>query len=145
MKPLALYISGPLVVALLAPLALGVTSPQIYLPIAVGAMVVVFMFSLVVAAPLFLIVARLFQVRLLTFIGLSFVAGFVSFLTFALMSEPTGFGVGDVVLVHEGQLTPAGWENALMQSARIGLASIPGGVLWWLAARVPLEEPLHGA
>ncbi len=143
MKHLALYLSGPLIVALLVPLALG--GLKLYPMVLVGTIPVVLLFSLVVAMPLFMVVARKFQVRALTFIGLAFVAGFISFLAFAYLSTPTASSVGDTVHVQDGQFTLAGWKEALLQSVAVGLASIPGGLLWWLAARTPLERSLHGA
>ncbi len=145
MKRLALYLSGPIVVAILAPLAFGLESLGLYPAILVGTIPVVLLLSLVVAMPLFVIVARKFRVRASIFIGLAFFAGFISFLVFAYLSAPTTSSVGDTIYVQNGQFTFAGWKQALLQSTAVGLASVPGGLLWWLAARTPLERSPHGA
>jgi hypothetical protein len=143
MKRLALYFSGPLLVALLAPLALG--AGPLYPYVLTGAIPLVLIFTLFIAAPLFMVVARKFGVRAPLFIGLAFCAGFLSYLMFSLLSSPTNASVGGVAFAIEGDLTAAGWISVLCQSLAIGIVSIPSGILWWLGARIPLDRTPHGA
>ena len=140
MRHLALYLSGPLVVALLVPFALGVVDKSLYGLIVIGTIPVVLLFTLLIAAPLFMLVARADQAGWPRFAALAFVAGFVSFVVFGYLSAPSYSGVGSVVHVYNGKFTAAGWRQLLVQSLAVGAASIPGGVLWWLGARTPLEE-----
>jgi hypothetical protein len=145
MKRIALYLSGPVVVALLVPLAFGVAGLKLYPMLVVASIPVVLAFTLLVAAPLFVFAGRRFPIRAATFVGLAFAAGFLSFLVFTYLSTPTYSSVDEVVHVQDGQLTLPGWRGALMQSVAVGLLSIPGGLLWWLAARIPLERSPRGA
>jgi hypothetical protein len=126
-------------------LAFGVAGLELYPLLVVGSIPVVLAFTLLIAAPLFTFVGRRFPIRAATFVGLAFAAGVLSFLVFALLSTPTYSGVDEVVHVQDGQLTLAGWKGLLAQSVAVGLVSIPGGLLWWLAARIPLESPPRGA
>jgi hypothetical protein len=143
MKRLALYLSGPLSIALLAPLALG--GAPLYPYVLIGSVPLALVFTLIVAIPLFIFGARKFGVRAPVFIGLSFVAGFASYLIYTSLSTPGYSSVGGTIYAVDGDLTGAGWKSAIAQSIAVGLASIPSGLLWWLGARIPLERPTHGA
>ncbi len=147
MKHFALYLSGPLIVALLVPFAFGSGAIKLYPLLLVGAVPVVLAFSLAIAAPLFVLATRKFElkVRASLFMALAFVAGFISFVAFSCLSVPVFSSAGDSVFVQGGHFTIAGWDQLLAQSAIVGLLSIPGGIMWWLAARTPLERSLHGA
>ncbi len=143
MKRLAFYFSGPLVLALLAPLVLGAGS--LYVPVVMGAIPLVIFFTLLIAAPLFMTVARKLGVRAPVFVGLAFFSSASSYLLFSLFSLPESASVAGVAHTINGDLTAAGWKSVLCQAGLIGVAAIPSGVLWWMGARIPLERPPHGA
>ena len=145
MRHVALYILGPVVVALLVPLAFGSAALQLYPALLLGAIPIVAFFTLVVAMPLFVWAGRRRMVTAPTFVLLAFAAGFTSFLLFSYLSSPDYSSAGDIIYARNCHLTIAGWMEASKQSAVVGLLCIPGGLIWWLGARMPLKDTAHGA
>lgn len=137
MKPALLFLSAPLLVALLAPIAVEravAPYPPIFL---IGTIPVVLLFTCLVAVPLYLALPKSKRVQLTPILALAFIVGCVSFLLFNLaLPEVTYSRVGEVVLVADGHRTAAGWRALLSQSLWMGALSVPGGLLVWFGERV---------
>jgi hypothetical protein len=77
-------------------------------------------------------------------VAIAFLAGFISFFLFSVASPGVSYSqVGQVALVAEGHYTAAGWYEVLSQSLCMGAASVPGGVIFCLAAKA--ERALENA
>jgi hypothetical protein len=136
MKAALLYLSAPLVVALLAPFALErefAPYPSIFL---FGTVPVVFCFTLLVAMPMYFTVPKARRTNAVFMLGIAFAAGALSFFLFSFAFRSTFSQVGQVVLVQGGKFTAAGWQRVFAQSAWMGALSLPGGFLFWLGALV---------
>jgi hypothetical protein len=136
MKAALLYLAAPVVVALLAPFAVERAFfwyPAIFL---IGTIPVVLFFTLLVAAPMYFAVPKANRTDAKLMLGISFIAGALSFFLFSFAFRGTFSQVGSVVLVQDGQYTIAGWKSLLGQCAWMGAFSLPGGLLFWLGAKV---------
>jgi len=135
MKSFALYLLAPVIVALLAPLAINLQAapyPAIFL---VGTIPVVFFFTLVVALPLYFSLPKRLRGQLIPLLCMAFVAGLLSFFVFSYATKGVQAQVGPTVLVQNGNYTASGWYEVLLQSFAMGIFSLPGGLLFWLGAR----------
>jgi hypothetical protein len=138
MKPALLYLSAPLVVAVLAPFAIiraVAPYPAIFL---VGTIPVVFFFTLLVAMPLYFAVPKASRVNALVMLGVAAITGALSYFAFNYVMRGWSAQVGQAILVQEGKFTPEGWRQLLSQSAWMGMLSLPGGFLFWLGEVAPL-------
>jgi predicted neutral ceramidase superfamily lipid hydrolase len=136
MQAALLYLSAPVVVALLAPFALAqeiAPYPAIFL---IGTIPVVFFFTLLIAVPMYLALPKTSRVNPMLMLGISFMAGALSFFLFSFAFRGSFSQVGQVVHVQDGSFTAAGWRSLLTQSVLMGALSLPGGLLFWLGARV---------
>jgi hypothetical protein len=135
MKALLLYLVAPFVVALLAPFAMA-DAFELYPPIfLIGTVPVAYFFSLLVAVPMFLTLEKANRTDLLLILGISFLAGTLSFFVFNIVFHGSFSSVNDVVLIQNGQLSLAGWKDLLERSLRMGALSLPGGLCVWLGAK----------
>ena len=136
MKAALLYLAAPLLVALLAPFAVErefAPYPFIFL---IGTVLIVLFFTLLVAVPMYFTLPKTSRTNPVLMLGISILAGALSYFLFNFAFRGTFSQVGQVVLVQDGKFTAAGWQNLLSQSAWMGALSLPGGLLFWLGARV---------
>ena len=136
-----LYLAGPLVVAMLAPLAIirGIAPyPVIFL---IGTIPVVFFFTAIVAVPMYLAIPKRLRTNIAWMIGIAFLAGFFSYVLFNLALHGSYEQVGNVVLIEDNRRTAEGWKVLLSQAIWMGGLSVPGGLLFCLGARSERLEP----
>ena len=136
MKAALLYLAAPLMVALLAPFAMErefAPYPSIFL---IGTVPVVLFFTLLVAVPMHFTLPKRSRTNPALMLGISFLAGAMSFFLFSFAFRGTFSQIGQVVLVQDGRFTAAGWQRLLSQSVWMGALSLPGGFLFWLGAKV---------
>lgn len=141
MRAALLYLAAPLLVALLAPFAVAqefAPYPSIFL---IGTVPVVFFFTLLVALPMYFTLPKASRTKPLLMLGISFIAGAISYFLFSFAFRGTFSQVGEVVLVQDGNFTAAGWQSVLWQSLWMGALSLPGGLLFWLGAKVEARHP----
>jgi hypothetical protein len=137
MKAALLYLSAPLLVALLAPMAVARAVGPYPAVVLVGTIPVVLLFTCLVALPLYFAMPKHRRGQLAPTLALAFLAGFLSFILFNLASPGASYSrVGEAVLVADGRLTAAGWRGLLAQSLWMGALSLPGGLLFWIGALV---------
>jgi hypothetical protein len=135
MKAVLLYLVAPFVVALLAPFAMA-DAFELYPPIfLIGTIPVVYFFSLLVAVPMFFTLVKANRTDLTLILGISFLAGALSFFIFSIVFHGSFSSVNDVVLIQNSRLTLAGWKDVFERSLRMGALSLPGGIFVWLGAK----------
>ena len=123
MKAALLYLSAPLLVALLAPFAVAqefALYPAIFL---IGTVPVVLFFTLLVAVPMYFTLSKKNRTNPFLMLGISSLAGALSFFLLSFAFRGTFSQIGQVVLVQDGKFTLAGWQNVFYQSAWMGALS----------------------
>ena len=144
MRAILLYLSAPLLVALLAPLAVERTIAPYPAILLIGTVPVVLLFTCLVAVPLYLAIPRRSRIQPIPMVSVAFLAGVISFILFSVASPGVSYSqVGEVELVAGGHYTAAGWYELLLQSLCMGAASLPGGLLFCQAAKA--ERALENA
>ena len=134
MRTVVAFLVSPLVIAVLAPMAIEGSLMRYPPSFLVGAIPVVYFFTAVVALPLYLALPPKHKARLSSLLVAAFVSGFGSFAILSLASKGTFAQVGTTVLVENGWYTLAGALNLLQQCLFMGLAATLAGALFWLVA-----------
>ena len=136
MRAVLLFLSAPILVAVLAPFAISreiAPYPPIVL---IGTIPVVLFFSALIAAPLFFTVPKNLRVSFVHMAGVAFASGFLSLFLFSIAFKGAFEQIGAVVLVQDGSLTAAGWRNLISQCLAMGALSLPAGILVCFGERV---------
>jgi hypothetical protein len=129
------FLISPLVVSAVAPLAIEMEImpyPSIFL---VGTIPVVYFFTAVIVAPIFVLLKEKNWLRLLHILPSSFFVGAVSWWLMGLMTTGTYAQIGKTVLVENGSRTYDGYILLIKQCIGMGMASIAGGIVFWLIIR----------
>jgi hypothetical protein len=134
MRTVFAFLVSPLVIALLAPMAIEGSLMHYPPSFLVGTVPVVYLFTAVVALPLYLALPSTHKARLSSLLIAAFTSGFGSFAILSLASKGTHAQVGTTVLVENGWYTLAGALNLLQQCLFMGLAATLAGALFWLIA-----------
>ena len=142
MRTIAAFLVSPLVVALLAPVAVEgslVSYPPLLL---VGTVPVVYFFTGLVALPVYLALPPKHKTRLSSLLIAAFISGCVSFAIVGLASKGSYAQVGSTVLVENGWYTLVGSYELVRQCVFMGLTALLAGALFWLIA---VRGPAHVA
>lgn len=151
MKRALLYIAGPLLVAALAPIPIGIFYEWFYVTFMIGGLPIVLFYALFVAAPLFAFLVRRRSANIWTVTALAFSVGFGCYFLHSLMTsffyevKWNGPPPGPDIYIYAGHRTALGWRYLLSQSLTMGLLTIPGGWLWLAAFTTRADAPAAGA
>jgi hypothetical protein len=127
------------VVAVVAPFAIGAELKPYPLYFFVWFLLVVGFFTVLVALPIYISLPPHYRTRLVPLLAAGFVAAGFSFTLLEVLFIHSSFEqFGETVLVRGGWRTLAGWRFLLKHSFLMGCAGAIGGAAFWAVRRLTI-------
>ena len=125
--------------AVLTPFAIDATLQPYPPAVLVGVIPVVWVFTALVAFPLYVALPTQRQAQLTPLLLAGFLSAFLSYALFhVVFLHPSFEQVGSTIFVKDGSLTAAGWRNLLRQTALMGVVGAIGGSTLWVVRRLTI-------